>query len=263
MRCPSSEAAAARYHQLAGRGASRHHRGRPGRCHPASSRAPRRRTAAPCASGRSVATASSEYGSDSWSASQATGAPDVTAYADDGNAWAPQAPTEPRTGSSSAYPQAVVPSEVGIVGDVRQRGRRQGGACTTRRLTLGRSCGPGTDPTSPAIATFHPALAAVPFPTDRVRDHPGGCGARLERDRCGGARRHGPLIGAASAVRLRSAHKEAPWPFDSSTSMSSRSTSMRFLEVTRRNHEGSVAEPGNVRFDVLRSADDPTPLPAL
>ena len=31
-----------------------------------------------------------------------------------------------------------------------------------------------------------------------------------------------------------------------------------FLEVTRRNHEGSVAEPGNLRFDVLRSADDPT-----
>ncbi len=31
-----------------------------------------------------------------------------------------------------------------------------------------------------------------------------------------------------------------------------------FLEVTRRNHEGSVREPGNIRFDVLRSADDPT-----
>jgi autoinducer 2-degrading protein len=30
-----------------------------------------------------------------------------------------------------------------------------------------------------------------------------------------------------------------------------------FLEVTRRNHEGSVNEPGNLRFDVLRSADDP------
>jgi (4S)-4-hydroxy-5-phosphonooxypentane-2,3-dione isomerase len=31
-----------------------------------------------------------------------------------------------------------------------------------------------------------------------------------------------------------------------------------FMEVTRRNHEGSIAEPGNVRFDVLRSASDPT-----
>jgi autoinducer 2-degrading protein len=31
-----------------------------------------------------------------------------------------------------------------------------------------------------------------------------------------------------------------------------------FLEVTRRNHEGSVREPGNIRFDVLRSSDDPT-----
>ena len=31
-----------------------------------------------------------------------------------------------------------------------------------------------------------------------------------------------------------------------------------FIEVTRRNHEGSVREPGNIRFDVLRAADDPT-----
>ncbi len=31
-----------------------------------------------------------------------------------------------------------------------------------------------------------------------------------------------------------------------------------FIEMTRRNHEGSIQEPGNVRFDVLRSADDPT-----
>jgi len=31
-----------------------------------------------------------------------------------------------------------------------------------------------------------------------------------------------------------------------------------FIELTRRNHEGSVQEPGNLRFDVLRSADDPT-----
>lgn len=31
-----------------------------------------------------------------------------------------------------------------------------------------------------------------------------------------------------------------------------------FLAITRQNHQGSVAEPGNIRFDVLRSADDPT-----
>jgi autoinducer 2-degrading protein len=31
-----------------------------------------------------------------------------------------------------------------------------------------------------------------------------------------------------------------------------------FIEVTRLNHEGSVREPGNIRFDVLQSADDPT-----
>jgi (4S)-4-hydroxy-5-phosphonooxypentane-2,3-dione isomerase len=31
-----------------------------------------------------------------------------------------------------------------------------------------------------------------------------------------------------------------------------------FVAATMRNHEGSVREPGNVRFDVLQSADDPT-----
>jgi len=31
-----------------------------------------------------------------------------------------------------------------------------------------------------------------------------------------------------------------------------------FVGVTRLNHVGSVAEPGNLRFDVLRAADDPT-----
>jgi autoinducer 2-degrading protein len=31
-----------------------------------------------------------------------------------------------------------------------------------------------------------------------------------------------------------------------------------FLEATRRNHEASAREPGNLRFDVLQSEDDPT-----
>lgn len=31
-----------------------------------------------------------------------------------------------------------------------------------------------------------------------------------------------------------------------------------FIEATRRNHEGSVKEPGNRRFDVLQDAADPT-----
>ena len=31
-----------------------------------------------------------------------------------------------------------------------------------------------------------------------------------------------------------------------------------FIEVTRANHEGSVREPGNLRFDVLQSSIDPT-----
>lgn len=31
-----------------------------------------------------------------------------------------------------------------------------------------------------------------------------------------------------------------------------------FVEATQRNHEASVAEPGNRRFDVVQSRDDPT-----
>ena len=31
-----------------------------------------------------------------------------------------------------------------------------------------------------------------------------------------------------------------------------------FIEACRLNHEASVTEPGNRRFDVLQSADDPT-----
>ncbi len=31
-----------------------------------------------------------------------------------------------------------------------------------------------------------------------------------------------------------------------------------FLEATRKNHEGSVREAGNHRFDILRSREDPT-----
>ncbi|MCB1801836.1 MAG: antibiotic biosynthesis monooxygenase [Gammaproteobacteria bacterium] len=31
-----------------------------------------------------------------------------------------------------------------------------------------------------------------------------------------------------------------------------------FVEACRRNHEGSTAEPGNRRFDVLQDAADPT-----
>ena len=30
-----------------------------------------------------------------------------------------------------------------------------------------------------------------------------------------------------------------------------------FIEASRHNHEASVQEPGNRRFDVLQSADDP------
>ena len=31
-----------------------------------------------------------------------------------------------------------------------------------------------------------------------------------------------------------------------------------FIDVIRANHLGSIAEPGNIRFDVARSTEDPT-----
>ena len=31
-----------------------------------------------------------------------------------------------------------------------------------------------------------------------------------------------------------------------------------FIEAMRPNHEGSIHEPGNLRFDILQAADDPT-----
>jgi len=31
-----------------------------------------------------------------------------------------------------------------------------------------------------------------------------------------------------------------------------------FVDATRANHEASIREPGNIRFDVLQSVDDPT-----
>jgi autoinducer 2-degrading protein len=31
-----------------------------------------------------------------------------------------------------------------------------------------------------------------------------------------------------------------------------------FIEAIRANHEASVREPGNLRFDILQSVDDPT-----
>ncbi len=32
----------------------------------------------------------------------------------------------------------------------------------------------------------------------------------------------------------------------------------QFIEATRKNHEGTRREPGNLRFDVLQSENDPT-----
>lgn len=59
-----------------------------------------------------TATASTEYGTDSWSAKQATGVSDVTTYADNGNAWAPSKQNKGAETLELSYVKAV--SAVGV-----------------------------------------------------------------------------------------------------------------------------------------------------
>lgn len=74
----------------------------------------------------------------------------------------------------------------------------------------------------------------------------------------------GPGGSATRALRMSGEGLETAgnevfrWRSAWSTSTSSPSTSTRSSSLIRINHLGSVAEPGNVRFDVLRSTDDPT-----
>lgn len=62
----------------------------------------------------SGATASSEYGSDSWAAKQATGAPDVDVFGDNSSAWAPLEKNKGLETLELTYSKAVYASGVRI-----------------------------------------------------------------------------------------------------------------------------------------------------
>lgn len=61
-----------------------------------------------------TATASSEYGTDSWAAKQATGKPNVTAFGDNGNAWAPYEKAGGEETLELTFKKAVTPVGVRI-----------------------------------------------------------------------------------------------------------------------------------------------------
>jgi hypothetical protein len=117
----------------------------------------------------SSAAASSEYGPDDWSAKEATGAPNVGRYQDDGHAWAPHQADGTTDWIELDYPVAVQPTAVNITESF-------GSGAVTLVEAFDPASGSwvelwsGKDP-SPAdtISTFSPPVAAVTFATDRLR----------------------------------------------------------------------------------------------
>ena len=115
------------------------------------------------------ATASSQYGSDSWSAARATGAPDVDTYSDDVNAWAPATSEGGLEWLELTYKQAVVPSAVRIV-------ESDGSGAVIRIEAYSAAAdgwvelwsGTGPPPTG-SIVTFEPPLEPLDATTDRIR----------------------------------------------------------------------------------------------
>lgn len=116
-----------------------------------------------------AATASSEYGSDSWSATRATGEPDVHTYADDTDAWTPETSEGGDEWLELTYEHPVVPREVGIVESygsgavVRIEAYL---AADDRWLELWS--GPPREP-SDEIVIFSPPLQPADGATDRIR----------------------------------------------------------------------------------------------
>ena len=116
----------------------------------------------------SDATASSEYGNDSWSAGQATGAPDTTSYGDYSTAWAPDVLDGGIEWIELTYDVAVIPERVtvwetsgnGFVTLIEAWDDASGGW-----LTLWQ----GADDSPAAVHGFSPPLEPTEAATRRVR----------------------------------------------------------------------------------------------
>ena len=116
-----------------------------------------------------AATASSQYGSDAWSANQATGTPDVVRYADDIHAWASFNSDGSVEWLELTFAQAVVPTAIQII-----ESYNPGAVILVEAFDEGGDTWvelwSGTDPSPPdAIATFGPDIAPVEFATDKLR----------------------------------------------------------------------------------------------
>jgi hypothetical protein len=116
----------------------------------------------------SGASASSQYGSDSWSALQATGEPDVETYTDDANSWAPSAGEAGIQWLELTFERPVIPAAVTIV-------ESYGSGSVVLVEAFDRSTDAwvelwsGQSPATGAISAFSPSIAEVAFATDRLR----------------------------------------------------------------------------------------------
>lgn len=114
------------------------------------------------------AVASSQYGSDPWSAQQATGSPDTPVYGDHPTAWAPSASEGTDEWLELTYQQAVVPGAVAVwesnaSGFVTMIEAMPDGSETW--MTLWQ----GTDPSPDELVAFSPPLTATTIATRRLR----------------------------------------------------------------------------------------------
>jgi hypothetical protein len=114
------------------------------------------------------ATASSEYGSDAWSAQQATGAPDTTQYGDFVTAWAPSGQDIGAAWLELTYETPVIPAEVVIW-------ETSGNGFVTRVQAWDEASGAwvtlweGEDGSPEFVVGFSPDLTPVTFATQRLR----------------------------------------------------------------------------------------------
>jgi hypothetical protein len=118
----------------------------------------------------SVATASSEYGNDSWGAVQATGPTDTTDYGDQTTAWAPQAQDAGMEWLELTYDTPVIPSEV-VVYESSGNGFVTAVEVWDEAAQAWLTVWQGDDQSPEFVIGFSPDITPVDVPVDRVRVH--------------------------------------------------------------------------------------------
>jgi hypothetical protein len=118
----------------------------------------------------SAATASSQYGSTSWSADQATGAADTAVYGDQQTAWAPAERDGGLEWLELSYDMAVIPSEV-VIYETSANGFVTQVELWDPSSEAWVTAWQGDDQSPEFVIGFSPDLTPVDFATDRVRVH--------------------------------------------------------------------------------------------